>query len=491
MKLFLASLGTETNTFAPFPTGYRTFEETYLVRDGNHGQTPFLFAVPLILWRRMASERGWSVVESLCTFAQPSGLTLRRVYESFREEILADLRRAMPVHMVLLSLHGAMVAQDYDDCEGDLLARIRSLVGPQVPVGVELDLHCHLTRQMVEKATAILSFKEYPHTDSAERALELFKIIAGTAEGKIKPHMALYDCNMVGVYHTTSEPMKSYLAEVKHLEQREGVLSVSIAHGFPWGDVRDMGTRVLVVTDERPEEGAHWAAHLGCRLFQLRHQLSPHYRTLDEALRQALGHDDGPVVLADVADNPGGGAPGDSTFILKALLERRIENAALACIWDPTAVAVASEAGEGSHFDLRLGGKMGPGSGPPLDLQVTVTKIVPNALQTFGSGTSQSVSPLGDAVALHSGGIDIVVNSNCTQTLGADAFTNLGIDPRSKRILVVKSMQHFHAAFAPIAGKILYVDTPGALMSDFTQIPYRKADRRKWPLSENQSCPIT
>ena len=487
MKLFLACLGTETNTFSPFLTGYRTFEETCLVRDGNHGQTPFLFAVPLILWRRMASERGWSVVESLCTFAQPSGLTLRSVYESFREEILADLRRAMPVNMVLLSLHGAMVAQGYDDCEGDLLARIRSLVGPQVPVGVELDLHCHLTRQMVEESTAIVSFKEYPHTDAAERAQELFQIMAGTAAGTARPHMTLYDCNMVGIYHTTTEPMKGFLAEVNRLEQKEGVLSISIAHGFPWGDVGDMGTRVLVVTNGRPEEGAHWARYLGHRLFQMRHQLSPDYRTIEDALDQALNQDHGPVVLADVADNPGGGASGDSTFILKALIERQIENAGLACIWDPTAVAVASEAGEGSHFDLRLGGKMGPRSGPPLDLHVRVTKVVPNAVQTFGSGPGQSISPLGDAVALHSGGIDIVVNSNRTQTLGTDAFSNLGIDPKRNRILVVKSMQHFHAAFAPIASKILYVDTPGALVSDFTQIPYQKADRHKWPMSESGS----
>ena len=487
MKLFLACLGTETNTFSPFPTGYRTFEETCLVRGGNHGQTPFLFAVPLILWRRMASKRGWSVVESLCAFAQPSGLTLRSVYESFREEILADLKRAMPVNMVLLNLHGAMVAQGYDDCEGDLLARIRSLVGPQVPVGVELDLHCHLTRQMVEKADAIVSFKEYPHTDSAERAQELFQIMAGIAAGTVRSHMALYDCNMVGIYHTTSEPMKSFLTEVKRLEQQEEILSISIAHGFPWGDVHDMGTRVLVVTNNRSDKGAHWAEILGRQLFQMRHQLSPDYRTIDEALRQSWEYDDGPVVLADVADNPGGGATGDSTFILKALVDRQINNAALACIWDPTAVAVASEAGEGSSFDLRLGGKMGPRSGSPLDLRVRVTKVVPNAVQTFGSGANQSVSPLGNAVALHSNGIDIVVNSTRTQTLGTDAFSNLGIDPTSKRILVVKSMQHFHAAFAPFASKILHVDTPGSLVSDFTQIPYRKADHRKWPISESGS----
>lgn len=482
MKLFLACLGTETNTFSPFPTGFRTFEETCLVRHGNHGENPFLFAVPLVLWRQLASRRGWSVVESLCAFAQPSGATLRSVYESFREEILADLRRALPVDMVLLSLHGAMIADGYDDCEGDLLARIRALVGPRVPVGVELDLHCHLTHRMVEESTAIVSFKEYPHTDAADRARELFRIVSETASGALKPHMALYDCRMMGIYHTTSEPMKSFVAGVKHLERQKGILSISIAHGFLWGDVSDMGTRVLVLSDGNPGEGARLAESLGRQLFQLRHRLRPDYKTIDEALGESSSRGRGPVLLADVADNPGGGAPGDSTFILQALIDRRIEDAAVACIWDPTVVAVATEAGEGTRFEVRLGGKMGPASGRPLDLPVTVTRVVSNARQTFGSGANRSVSSLGDAVALRTGGIDIVVNSIRTQTLGSDAFTTMGIDPRTKQILVVKSMQHFHAAFAPLARQVLYVDTPGALVSDAARIPFRKADRGKWPI---------
>ena len=268
MKLFLASLGTETNTFSPLPTGYDNFKETYLVRAGNHGHTPFLFAVPLVLWRRQASKHGWSVVESLCTFAQPAGLTTRSVYESFRAEILRDLKKAFPVDMVLLSLHGAMVADGYDDCEGDLLAHIKSLVGPKVPIGVELDLHCHLTQQMINNSTVIVTFKEYPHTDSAERATELFQIMAATCHGNCKPQMSFYDCNMIGIYHTTSEPMKSFVDEVRQLEQKKGILSISIVHGFPWGDVSEMGTGILIVTDNEPKKGENLSKILGKKLFQ-------------------------------------------------------------------------------------------------------------------------------------------------------------------------------------------------------------------------------
>ena len=485
MKVFIASLGTETNTFSPFLTGYRNFEETYLVRGGEHGDEPFIFAVPLIVWRRRAVERGWSVVESLCAFAQPAGVTLRAVYEPFRDEILTDLKEAMPVDMVLLSLHGAMVADGYDDCEGDLLAKVRAVVGPDVPVGAELDLHCHLTQTMIDSATAIVVFKEYPHIDFAERAEELFQIVADAAEGRVRPHMALYDCNMIGVYPTTAESMRSFVDRIKDLEGKDGVLSVSIGHGFPWGDVPDMGTRILVVTDDRPDHGAVLAESLGRRLFELRKQIQPPYLSIDEALDQALASDRGPVVLADGSDNAGGGAPSDSTFMLKALLDRGIEDAAVACVWDPIAVQVAMEAGEGAQFDLRLGGKMGPMSGDPLDLRVRVTKVVPNAMQSFGQGPDRAQSRLGDAVALSAGGIDVVVNSIRTQVYAPDVFSNLGIDPRQKRVLVVKSMQHFYAGFAPVAAEIFYVAAPGALMPDFRALPYRQVDRSLWPLSES------
>ena len=485
MKLFLASLGTETNTFSPFPTGFDNFKETYLVRAGNHGNEPFLFAVPLVLWRRQASKHGWSVVESLCTFAQPAGLTTRSVYESFRSEILRDLKKAFPVDMVLLSLHGAMVANGYDDCEGDLLAHIRSLVGPKVPIGVELDLHCHLTQQMIKNSTVIVTFKEYPHTDSAERATELFQIMAETCHGNVKPQMSFYDCNMIGIYHTTSEPMKSFVDEVRQLEQKKGILSISIVHGFPWGDVSEMGTGILIVTDNEPQKGENLSKILGEQFFQLRNKVFPDYKTIDQAIENISIYKDGPIILADVADNPGGGAPGDSTFILKALVNHQIKNAAVACIWDPIAVAVASEAGEGSQLTLRLGGKMGISSGTPIDLNVKVTKVVPDAVQTFGSGKDQSVSKMGASVALYSNEIDIVVNSVRTQTLGADAFSNLGIDPKTKQVLVVKSMQHFFAAFSQFSKKIFYVDSPGALISNFRKIPYKKVNLTKWPLKKS------
>ncbi|MEZ4864654.1 MAG: M81 family metallopeptidase [Caldilineaceae bacterium] len=481
MKLFTALLGTETNTFSPFLTGMQNFEQTYLVRNGAHGEPPASTALPLIRWRELARAKGWEVAEGLAAFAVPAGTTIRTVYEELRDELLGELQAAMPVDAVLLYMHGAMVAQGYDDCEGDLTERVRALVGPKVPIGVELDLHCHLTQQLIDNADAVVTYKEYPHIDPPDRAIELFQIIADAAEGKTKPITSLYACNMIGVYHTTQEPVKSFVAKMKSLEGKDGVLSVSLGHGFPWGDVPDLGTCMLVVTDNQPEKGAALAKQLGDEFYAMRDTVQPNYYTMDGALDAALAIEGGPVVLADVSDNSGGGAPNDSTFFMRRILERGFANAAIGCIWDPVLVAVAMELGEGVEADLRIGGKMGPMSGDPLDLHVRIGKIVPNAYQLFGQGRAK----LGDSVALHGPqGLDIVLITHRTQTFGPQVFSNVGIDPAQKKVLVVKSMQHFYAGFEPIAKRIIHVSTPGTLVPNMAQIPYTRADPNLWPLQK-------
>jgi microcystin degradation protein MlrC len=482
MHLFTACLGTETNTFSPIPTGARLFAETSLVRGGEYGATPNLFALPLIEFRDRARARGWRVTESLATFAMPAGPTVQRVYEAFRDEILADLAKAMPVDAVLLSLHGAMVADATDSCETDLVERIRTVVGLDVPIGVELDLHCHLTDELVAASTAIVIFKEYPHIDVRERAGELFEIIAAAMEGRAAPRMAMFDCRMLGLYPTGIEPMASFVRKIKGLEGRDGVLSVSIAHGFPWGDVPQVGTRVLVVTDGDTVDGAGLARTLGLELRGLRERIEAPWMPLDQALDRAMVTLEGPIVLADMADNAGGGAPSDSTFLLRAMLDRGMANAAVGCVWDPGAVALCYEAGEGARLKLRVGGKLGPMSGDPIDLDATVTRLTRDATQ---DGLGAKVN-MGDSAAIRAqgvnGGIDIVLISKRTQAFTPSAFTSVGVDPATRRYVVVKSMNHFRAGFEPIAKVILYVAAPGAIDFDYRRIPYRNVRRPIYPL---------
>jgi microcystin degradation protein MlrC len=479
MKIFTATIATETNTFSPMPTGLKDFRVS---RGGDYSTYPPYKDSVVALFRRWATERGWSVAESLIANAEPAGKTLRAVYEGFREEMLADLRKAMPVDAVLLDLHGAMVAEGYDDCEGDMIQRVRQIVGPNVPIGVELDLHCHISEAMVNNATAIVIYKEYPHTDFADRAIELFAIIADTLQGKVRPTMGVFDCRMIGLFYPTHEPMKSFVTRMKSFEGKDGVLSVSLAHCFPWGDVPDLGTKMLVVTDNDPKKATALAEQLGRELYAMRDRVYPHYLSIDQALDKTLAVKGSPVVLADVSDNAGGGAPGDSTFILRALLDRHIENAAVGCIWDPIAAGVAMDAGVGAQLDLRIGGKMGKASGDPIDLHVTVTGAAHNAIQHFGPPEVAQDNPLGDSVGVRAQGIDIVLISIRTQTFSPEVFTNVGIDPKARRLLVVKSTQHFYDRFAPIASEVIYVAAPGAIVPDFKAIPYQHADRNKYPI---------
>ena len=480
MRVFAGGIETETNTFSPMPTGLADFE---VIRAADLDESGEMggFGGPFNVFRQRCRERGWDYIFSLFAFAQPAGTTVRAVYESLRDELLEALEAALPVDIVLLPLHGAMVAQGYDDCETDIVRRAREIVGPDVKIGVELDLHCDVTQELIDNADAVVIFKEYPHTDINERAEELFSIIADAAQGTVNPTMALYDCRMIGLFLTPYEPMRGFVDAMMAREQAPGLLSLSLAHCFPWADVPTCGAQMLVVADDDPALAADVAREFGQRFFALRHALDPKSLSLDDALDKALALEDRPVVVADQADNAGGGAPSDSTFVLRALLERGVTEAALGMIWDPIAVKTAMSAGEGAQLDLRLGGKMGPMSGDPLDLRVRVAGVIPDMQQYWLQNDGELAIPCGDSVALHCQGIDIIVNSDRGQVLSPTVFSNFGIDPKSKRLLVVKSTQHFYAGFAPIAHEIIYMAGPGAIPPRFTEIPYQRADLRKYP----------
>jgi microcystin degradation protein MlrC len=479
MKLFIAGIATETNTFLPFPTGEAGFAAS-LARGRESTRMPaHMSSAPLIEWRRLAEAEGHDVVESLCAAAQPSGITVRAVYQRIRDAILADLAAAAPVDVVLLNLHGAMVADGYDDCEGDVLAHVRELVGPTVPVGAELDLHCHTTPAMFGNATCLVAYKEYPHTDIVPRAAELYRICIAAAEGKVRPTTGVYDCRMINMWRTPVEPMRSFVARMQALEGRDGVLSVSFGHGFPWGDVPDVGAKLWVVTDGDKPKAERLAAELGREIWAMREATPIKALSVDLAIDRALAAPHGPVVIADMADNPGGGSPGDNTAILSRLIARGVADAAVGYLWDPLAVAICRSAGVGAHLDLRVGGKAGRVSGDPLDLAATVTAVADDLRQT---GLGGSDAALGAAAAIRvMPGIDIVLVSERCQAFAPDGFTRLGVDPARRRLVVVKSMNHFYAAFAPLAAEILYTLAPSALPSDFATIPYRKFTRPYWP----------
>jgi microcystin degradation protein MlrC len=487
MRLFMAGLLTETNTFAPMPTGRASFTGATYFRNDASRQAPVWSNVPQIVWRRRAEADGIEIAESLAAAAQPAGLTVRQVYEELRDAILADLKTALPVDIVLMNMHGAMVAEGYDDCEGDTLARIRAVVGPNCVIGVELDLHCHLTEAMREAADLIVLYKEYPHVDVAERAEELYTLALAAARGETKPVIAYRDLRMINGWHTPVEPVKSVVADMKAAEGRDGILSVSFGHGFPWADVPDVGAKMVVVADRDIAKAQALAEQFARRIWALRETTRKRFDTPDEAIDAALAAPAGkPVVVAEMTDNAGGGAASDSTTILRLLLQRGVRDAAAGMFWDPIAVQMCFEAGVGATFPLRLGGKMGPTGDLPIDLVATVRGLSDDHTQTSLSGGRDSV---GAAAWIETGGpkggVHIIIGSVRQQVFNPDMFEALGCRLADKRIVVVKSAQHFYAGFAPIAHSVRYCSVPGGMICDYPSIPLTRIRTPWWPKVED------
>ncbi|AIM03275.1 M81 family metallopeptidase [Sinorhizobium meliloti] len=482
MRIFTAALATETNTFSPICIDRRAFEASLYAPPGKHPETPTLCTAPITVGRRVTAQKGWELIEGTAAWADPAGLVNRQTYEDLRDEILGQLRSALPVDAVVLGLHGAMVADGCEDTEGDLLQRVREIVGADVLVCAELDPHSHLTARRAAAADFFVFFKEFPHTDFVERAEDLWRIAIDTLEGRVTPVMSIFDCRMIDVFPTSRDPMRSFVDKLMQIERDDAdVLSLSVVHGFMAGDVAEMGTKMLVVTNGKAEKGEALARELGLELFSRRGTYRMPEIDERQAVAQALAAPAGPVVIADMWDNPGGGTAGDATVVLEELIARNATDTAIGTIWDPMAVQICMAAGEDAEIPLRFGAKSGPGTGRPIDGIVKVVKLLRNAEMRFG----ESFAPFGDAVHIRLHGIDIILNTTRAQSFDPSLFSVMGIDPTSKKILVIKSTNHFFASFSKIASEILYCSAGTPYPNDPARTPYRRARRDIWPMTSD------
>ncbi len=478
MRVFCASIATETNTFSPLRTDFSDFAQSFYAPPGQHPATPTLCSAVIPALRTRAATGEIELVEGTATWAEPGGLVNRATWKRLLDEVLDQLGAALPVDAVVLGLHGAMIADGCVDCEGELIAAARVLAGPHARIGVTFDPHSHLSARRVANADVITIFKEFPHTDFVETAEACVDLTLRAAQGEIDPAISVFDVRMLDILPTSRAPMRGFVDRMIALEASGEVLAAAAIHGFMAGDSPDLGAKIVVVTDNDGAKGDRIARELGEELFSFRGTTKPDLMDVEAALTRAASAPDGPVVIADVWDNPGGGVPGDSTILLRKAIQMDLPSLAFGTIWDPMAVRLCHAAGTGAVLDLRFGGKTSAHAGAPIDARVTVQRLERNAVQSFGT----SVVPLGDCAVIRLGCIEIVLNSNRAQVFSPDLFTNLGIDVAARKILVVKSTNHFHGAFAAIASDILYAAVDGPYPNNPTRTRYTRLSRPLWPI---------
>jgi microcystin degradation protein MlrC len=428
-------------------------------------------------------RRGFEVVPIMVANAQPSGTIEEAVYEDFKQEILETLVGQMPVDGVLLDLHGAGVTTHLDDLEGDLCRAIRKLVGEAVPIAAVFDLHGNITQDMADSLDGTFACRQYPHVDLHLRAAEGIALIADMLEQGFRPVSHVESLPILLPTTTTFGGIgDAYLQEVLAAEQADpAIIDISWFHGFPYTDIPHVGCTLVVTYRGERSKAEQIARQLANRLWQLREQFVPERLDADQAVARALKQPGFPVVINETSDNCGGGSPGDGTHLLRAMLAANLENSCFGFLVDPEVAQQASQTGVGSVIDVELGGKTDDLHGAPLRLTAYVRALHDGRLILQAMAKGAPIN-LGTMVRLVVDGIDIIVVSKRSQTLDPGPFEALGIDIRTKRIVALKSSNHFRAGFKDIAAAIVTADTPGLTTNDISVFPRRKQSQPLWPI---------
>lgn len=489
MRIATGGISHETSTFAPTPTTLRDFETGFGFFRG-HALIDRFRGTNTCTGGFIASadRHGFELAPLLWTFAYPGGLIPRADYDALKGEFIDRLertRRDGPVDGVLLDLHGAMVAEGIDDGDGDLIEAVRRVVGPSCPVVATFDLHGNHTVRRVAAATAVVGFDTYPHVDMAERGLEAAELIVRTIRGEIRPVAAIRELPFfwsAACQVTAHPPIDEAFRLVHVAERRPGVLSVTLATGFPWADVPNMGASVIAVADGDPALARATADEIGDWVWERRERWHRKPPTVAEAL--ALGEREGryPIVLADMADNTGGGAPGDSTEVLRTFVERDLQDSLLLYLVDTEAARRAHEVGVGGRFRVELGGKSHPLQGPPVPLEVEVVALSDGRFTYDGPMYAGLTGDLGQSAWLRHRGVSVVVVSGRMQPLDQAFARSLGIDCARMRYIAVKSAAHFRSGFERIAGSIHNIDAWALHSHDFARLEYRHRRRPMYPI---------
>lgn len=487
-QVLTAEFKHESNTFNRNLTGYDAFRGKFLYfgeeavtkrSDANTELAGFLDS---------AQKHGWNVEHVLSTTAEPSGMVTRDAFDRLAGPIVeAAKRRKDSLSGILLGLHGAMVTEFCEDGEGELLARLRAAVGRDIPIAITLDLHANVTPKMCELADIIVSYKTYPHVDMRDRGRQAGDILHRAMKGEIKPHtirvhLPMLDETSTG--RTDIGPMIEWVARGVEYEKHPDVFAVSINSAFGNADIADVGPTVLVTCQGEDADHFAFANRIAAEMWEGRHTSYNTYYSVEEAAAICKAHRSSkPIVVADYADNPGGGGYGDSTELLRALLEAQVENACFGPLLDPEVAQELRARAIGDTVTVDIGGKTDARfGGGPLTLTGTLLLVSDGVFTGNGPMIGGLQLSFGKTAVLRVDGIDILIVSHVTQMLDLQQFAAFGIDPTKRSVVALKSMQHFRAAFEPIADKVIVCDSGALCTLQLEKLPYRNVPRPIFPL---------
>jgi microcystin degradation protein MlrC len=486
MRIGIGGYLVAVNTFATQRMGLELFQRALLSGDAvlrlGRGESAFGG------FMEGARQRNWEIVPIHFVFPGIMGKVTDDAHEWARETFLKTLASAGPLDGLFLQMHGTAASDSFEDCEGDLLAAIRGLIGPKLPLIVSLDGHANVTPKMVQHATMLVGVKTNPHYDFAHTGRLGARVIAGIGDGSLAPVSAWAQPAMAPalqkLYIAPGWPMDHLMRLARNRAASDSrVIDVSLLGGFFCSERHETGISVVVTTNREPNLAREIAEEIKDACWTRRHEFHTDMVSVEDAVREAIETDDGPVVLGDLADSGGAGTPGDGTAILAELLKQKAQRAVVGNIADPAAVQLAIRAGVGKQVTVTVGGRVDQFHGDPVEISGRVRTIqdgVFTASTRFNAGTYHR----GPTALIDCAGTEVILTSRPVLVFEPNHFRSLGIDPAERKIIVCKAEMQHRAGFEGVARKFIDVDAPGRATQVLARLPYSKIRRPVFPLDD-------
>ena len=481
----IARIKHETNTFSSLSTDYGEFEATSLFFSDEIVSEFQGTNTDIGGFLHVASKENWDIEPTVAANATPGGMVEAEAFDILVDSLLDGIREHDP-DGVLLGLHGAMVSERERDGDGYILECVREAAGEDTPVMATLDLHANISDRMAKYADGLFGYDTYPHVDIGDTGETAARAMSATLNGDLEPTVVVERAPLLlslPVLQTANEPMRSLLSHASKAESPR-TPDVSVFGGFAYADVPEAGFGVVAVTDRsRIEETRSVCADIAVEARNRCQEFDREYTSVNEVVEEVSSWDatNGPLLLADIADNPGGGSAEDGTTILKTLLDAGVEDVAVAVIYDPAAVKAAASAGVGERVSVDLGGHI-EANGDPLSLDARVRLLSDGTYRNQGPMSTGLEVSFGRTAVLEIDDVDIIVGSHRQQPYDPEVFQSHGIAPKRQRILLLKSTVHYRAAFESLVGGIREVSAPGLCSPDLLSFEYKSVERPKWPL---------